>query len=383
MEAKETNDDTDPITNFDFTPITKARKTYCKKHCTAIIRLSHALKYYSLLEPKYNQTHQDLLVSLIKDKYPDLLNDFIHLKDKHDAIIHKFKDMAIKNGVLEECDYQKCDFATRHHDGVNERDNDTISMDPICQVYAQVLDSLHFYLFHSVDAGLRFIRPNKSTWEQQINEIKKSDDNNNPYFDAEIAMMNKLLSTSTDKRRSFNRWSQNNGKFSISVEKPSGSRLISKDKAGNQIEKKENEVNEAGSNSITEYNEAEHFESTIHLGVHLHIQLRYEPEQNVDYHDHETYLEKVYAYLQKNGIDEEDIQKLRIYLQAEEFDTEAARIDVAIASGNIMRLRTKSSVTDHMKNMFELTQRMSCIHIIQIGPKIINNPVSSAFNIPS
>eukprot|EP01084_Bolivina_argentea_P315794 547251_1 len=72
------------------------------------------------------------------------------------------------------------------------------------------MDSLHFYLFHCYDVGIR----TKNQDEKQQEE--KSDD---PYFDAAFSRTNKMISTRAHTTKQFDRFStKKNTKFNIKTE---------------------------------------------------------------------------------------------------------------------------------------------------------------------
>eukprot|EP01084_Bolivina_argentea_P278820 476507_1 len=82
------------------------------------------------------------------------------------------------------CDILKCLFVTRHHnDKQAEIDDDVVHF------YAQSMDSLHFYLLHLYQCGLRTEKPN----EDGSNDIKNDDIDNVKNFDKEFSRISRLI----------------------------------------------------------------------------------------------------------------------------------------------------------------------------------------------
>ena len=63
----------------------------------------------------------------------------------------------------------QCSFTSRHYDrstSINRSNSQQQRKDPVLAFYKQTLDSLHFYLFHIFDAGLR---PSRSDMNDRVN----------------------------------------------------------------------------------------------------------------------------------------------------------------------------------------------------------------------
>eukprot|EP01084_Bolivina_argentea_P097662 175561_1 len=103
------------------------------------------------------------------------------------------------------CDILECLFSTRHHSDDKKEKVD----DELVQFYAQSMDSLHFYLLHLYQCGLRTEKPN----EDENNEIKNDDANNDKNFDHEFSRISRLI-LERQHSATFNRF-KNNNKFSL------------------------------------------------------------------------------------------------------------------------------------------------------------------------
>ncbi len=173
-----------------------------------IKRLTTALKYYSQLDIINNNKHKDLFINFIQQKYTQLIDDFTLLTKQNKEKLYSIQQLLIKNEDFKICDIKKCNFSTRHSNEINEN----IQMDPILNFYKITMDSLHFYIFHLFDCGMRTIILNDN--ENQIKEEKKDSE----YFDADFARINSIINDRKHITQSFARF-RNNNKFNINVGK--------------------------------------------------------------------------------------------------------------------------------------------------------------------
>eukprot|EP01084_Bolivina_argentea_P232467 391807_1 len=120
------------------------------------------------------------------------------------------------------------------------------------------MDSLHFYLFHCYDVGIR----TKTQDEKQQEEEEEKDDQ---YFDAAFSRVNKIISESEHITKQFDRFStKKNTKFTIKTE----------------------------------------LDKEIQNG-----------------NDDITYLDVIYEYLQSKNVKNSDIKQLNQFIQDEEYET--------------------------------------------------------------
>eukprot|EP01084_Bolivina_argentea_P103133 184760_1 len=151
--------------------------------CPMMLRLITALQYYNLLDMS-NQQHQNIFSHLINE-YSNVLNDYIHLTTKHSH--DDFRMYGVK------CNAQTCQFGIR---SVNERNAKT-DVDPKVMFYQELLDSLHYRVYHPFDFSFiserKFSRINNnkftinlmtndaidlSLFNTNSNKCNKMDDNN-------------------------------------------------------------------------------------------------------------------------------------------------------------------------------------------------------------
>eukprot|EP01084_Bolivina_argentea_P189324 325595_1 len=137
------------------------------------------------------------------------------------------------------------------------------------------MDSLHFYLFHCYDVG---IRTKKQDEKQQQQEEEKND---SQYFDAAFSRITKIISARAHITKQFDRFSTNkNTKFNIKTE------------ADEEIENANND---------------------------------------------NTYLDAVYQYLQSKNVKTGDVEQLNQFIQNEEYETDSIGYDIDIKDGNIAK----------------------------------------------
>ena len=189
------------------------------KSCHAIRRLIAALKYYSLLNIIQNKQNQNIFQHFISSIYTQFLNDYHHLLREHNSNLHQIHKTMKINGLFGDCDISKCKFTKRHQTQrrvINDNEN---TMDPNLNFYKTTFDSLHFYLLHLFDVGLRTFRNEikKNNEKEEEEEIKGDEDEvDDKCFDIEFAEIVKAINNRRDISDSFDRFKSNN-KFNICV----------------------------------------------------------------------------------------------------------------------------------------------------------------------
>eukprot|EP01084_Bolivina_argentea_P266524 452073_1 len=136
------------------------------------------------------------------------------------------------------------------------------------------MDSLHFYIFHCFDVGLRI----KTT---ELKKEEKKEENKDKYFDNEFNKINNIISQRKNITKTFARFSiTKNNKFNIKT-----------------INEEINELNDNNNN---------------------------------------TYLDELYLYLiQNKNISKHDIEQLVAFTTNEEYETDSIEYDAGIHNGNI------------------------------------------------
>eukprot|EP01084_Bolivina_argentea_P169002 292995_1 len=130
--------------------------------CSSLKRLMHALKYYSLLDISNSKICGETLLNFIQNIYHQFLDDFSHLIEEHQPQLHRIHASLLTNskyGFIQ-CDMKSCKYTSRHHsirDEDNINNNTVTVSDPMLRFCVEMMDSLHFYVFHLFDCGLRLI----------------------------------------------------------------------------------------------------------------------------------------------------------------------------------------------------------------------------------
>ena len=124
--------------------------------CDQLIRVIHAMKYYSSSPTK------EELTLFCQEIYKSLLDDFIHITQRHaehfDIIMEIIEtDYSIK------CNFNECKTLQRQYQkNLNNQKIDTnldIDDDHIFLFYSNLFISIHSFLLHSYDIGLRVSTP--------------------------------------------------------------------------------------------------------------------------------------------------------------------------------------------------------------------------------
>ncbi len=185
--------------------------------CKPVKRLISSLKYYEMLDIINNKDHQNIFTAFIKDIYKIFLDDYNHLVYEHNDLEDINKAITSKK-EFSTCNILKCKYTGRH----NSDDEKQIE-DGITHFYKTIFDSLHFYLIHLYECGLRI--PTSTTNDDNMDN--KNDDDNNIYFDNAFSRVTRLINERQHIISSFNRFKSN--KFSIGgqQQKPEGKSVFS------------------------------------------------------------------------------------------------------------------------------------------------------------
>ena len=101
----------------------------------------------------------------------------------------------------------KCDHSSRHF-RINDKNVKTATF-PSSNVYIDIMDTLHYYIFHLIATGLRCIK-------QEDIDNNDNHQENGGLYDAEFARKIKLISQTRETSKRFKRLSTNcSDKFNI------------------------------------------------------------------------------------------------------------------------------------------------------------------------
>ena len=129
----------------------------------------------------------------------------------------KFLKLLSSLHYIESCTFTARHHQTNHHHQQQQQDEtpggeEKIAEDTKLNFYKQALDTLHFYIFHIFECGLR---STKQGLQNKYNLEFKNEDNDE-YFDREFALLRQSLSKTNTNTKSFERFKrENNSKFTI------------------------------------------------------------------------------------------------------------------------------------------------------------------------
>ena len=179
--------------------------------CLSLKRLKYALLYYHKFDLINNNNDTHVFANFIIDIYnTNLINDYIHLVDNHSNQIQEINEQLLESF---KCDIKTCKYTTRHHNNNNNENDKKNKNDKLLNFYVTTLDSLHFYLLHLFESGLRVKRGENKEKEEEEEEQGEED-----IFDFEFSRIYKEISKRRSTRKSFDRF-KSNSKFTISTSK--------------------------------------------------------------------------------------------------------------------------------------------------------------------
>ena len=307
---------------FDLTVFKEENDDECDKsnhrNCMAIKRLLAALKYYDALNITNNKKNCNIFDDFINNVYDyQLLDDFTHLTNEHGEELQEISSSIIDNEMFSKCNFKTCQFTSRHQ-RLGNHENNGNTLDAKLTFYKETMDSLHFYLFHCFDAGLRTIK-------HDDDEIKGDDENKNnlQYFDAAFSRINKMISARKDATDSFNRFKTQNTKFRIITND-------NKHKTGSYI--------------------------PFLYKIAVNNNNFKIPDDSMA---STTFLDEVYVHLESVGVDNDHIDTLKSFVNEQEFESESIEYDVVNDNvdkkhGNIQQFVSNKhcfkSIQDFIKN---------------------------------
>ena len=190
-----------------------------EKHgnCIAIKRLLTSLSYYNLLDINNNTNDQLIFNNFIETVYTySVYDDFYHLTKYHGNEMELIMDSAIKSHKLSSCDLSVCLYSDRHY-RINKEDEPKFHTDDMkyFYIYREMMDSLHFYVFHLITSGLRMSVKTDLNENDQDNDNEEKETESLPYFDGSFSRISNVINHGRQKTDRFARLSGN--KFNISA----------------------------------------------------------------------------------------------------------------------------------------------------------------------
>eukprot|EP01084_Bolivina_argentea_P218959 371456_1 len=141
-----------------------------KDGCACVNRIVSALRYYSSLDQNHKHAKNEL-IKYCSVTYKSLLDDYVHIVTNHNNGTDLNEILNVMNHS--ECRIINCTSASRHYRdrNMNIIDNDkseTINKD--FTFFSDILDSIHCFLFHLYDIGLR-VKEDKCNTDDICNEV--------------------------------------------------------------------------------------------------------------------------------------------------------------------------------------------------------------------
>ena len=285
----------------------------CTDHrkCPSLLRLSLTLKYYSKLDIINNQHHRHTLIQHISKIHTNLIEDYVHFIKDHGDQIEDIHNDFIQNRGFTACEINECTFASRHHglDGSN-----TAKFHTTLEFYKQTLDSVHFYIFHIFDAGLRSISTNTQTAESEATSGAKDD----PYFDVEFARIKSSLLRTNFNTDLFPRFRRgNNSKFNI--------------------------------------------DTKYHVMDNEDDDYIYNGEDHNNKEIEETFMDSMYGHLKSMKINDKIIGNLKKFLEKEQYETDTLSTDIIDIGhiGNVLQSINDQNCAEIIQNFFKTITSLS------------------------
>eukprot|EP01084_Bolivina_argentea_P216391 367637_1 len=129
--------------------------------CSMISRLINGLIYYQSLDIEKTDEQQKL-INFFHEEYNTVLDDYVHILSVHDRQqdMQDIFNLLISNpSVVHKCNIKTCTISSRHRrdrDIMDEKLNhDVAQMDDEFAFYQEIMDQVHFYVYHLYDTGLR------------------------------------------------------------------------------------------------------------------------------------------------------------------------------------------------------------------------------------
>ena len=184
------------------------------KKCVAITRLAAVLKFYSHADIINDQRDCNYFTELMNTIYhQQFLDDYHHLIKRHKDEIEEINEYFIREKSMINCSLPLCQYNSRHHRSKHNK-QEINQFDRKLTKYTDTLDSLHFYIFHLFDFGLRSTKQQKQEITETDHEKKDTEQDN--YYDKAFAKMNERVQATRNITSSFDRFKTDFSKFNIS-----------------------------------------------------------------------------------------------------------------------------------------------------------------------
>lgn len=219
--------DTDQCTGDD----PKNKRTPNLKKCSSVSRVIYALKYYMAITKKIDKVGVSTFTDFIKSLYQNYINDITHLTEAHSSDLEDIHKSLFNEHGFKSCDLRKCKISGRHSDvkGTGKLDDSIPIDDALSQFIVDSFDSVHFYLFHLFDVGLRTQRVDIDSEQKGDDEIEDDDEAQSQCIDrAFLRRKRRQKAVRNELSEYFQRFQGGENKFVIS-----GQNVIREDTGSN------------------------------------------------------------------------------------------------------------------------------------------------------
>lgn len=139
-----------------------------------IDRMIYTLRYYSKVDVVNKRADKEQFLEFVDETYVSLLKDYVRIMERHRDADGSEKDIELiqkrkakQFRLLCACSSENCFMLFRHHKGAKM---EAPKMEKL-SLFRHLMDSIHCYLVHSFDIGLRLriyeqsdARPKKPKW---------------------------------------------------------------------------------------------------------------------------------------------------------------------------------------------------------------------------
>ena len=286
------------------------------EECIVTKRILTALLYYSRLDTTDNMNDRSIFINFMDTIYKhQVYDDKFHFIKFHQDDIESVVRLATTSYSYKPCDLAICTYSDRHF-RVNQQaaHNKSISncnddAMKYFNVYTEIMDSFHFYLFHLTDGGLRGSRHDTNESE---NAVEKQ---SSPGFDPIFSRLRDNIWASKTKTDRFTRLGGN--KYNLSVND-------SRDKSSTEvdIENKNAEKNEEANNEKS----PQMFDQTLSSSNKTKNE-----GVIIKKTKGKTYLDALYKRISsKSTQNKQLVSKLKQLIKSSDYDTESVDMDLNI-----------------------------------------------------
>ena len=210
--VKEKKVNTMEETKYQYEPIKQCHHSHDK--CPSIKKLASILYYYQSLDPCINYQHKDKFIHFVTNIYKNLLNDYIHLIKHHQHQIEDIQKDFLQNRHFATCNIQYCNYTLRHHHVHQSLRNNNKEENGVFDFFAQIMDNLHYYIFHLFDVALR--TPSITTTHHINDETKSIKTEEDEFFDPKLASIRQRIKNKRENTKKFRRFGRKEANSTIS-----------------------------------------------------------------------------------------------------------------------------------------------------------------------